>query len=81
MMGAKEGAVSEINPKTDLKLARGMVVAQILSARTLEGCERAAALIEEWAKVFPNDHEILSYGGFVNRMASAIRYSEEKEAR
>jgi hypothetical protein len=71
MMGTEEG---NVDPKKDLKLARGMVIAKILSARTLEACERANALIEEWIAVFPEDEEVASYGGFVARMASALRY-------
>ena len=64
---------------TDLPLARGMVIAKVLSARTLEGCERAGALLEEWLEAFPNDEEMRSYGGFVNRMSSALRRVEAAE--
>lgn len=74
-MGTKEGSV---DPKKDLRLARGMVIAKILSARTLEACERANALIEEWTRAFPEDEEVNSYGGFVARMASALRYEAEQ---
>lgn len=73
-MGTKEG---NVDPRKDLRLARGMVIGQILAARTLEACERANALIEEWIAAFPEDEEVRSYGGFIARMASAIR-SEAK---
>jgi len=62
-----------------LPLTRGLVIGKILSARTLEGCERANALIGEWMAAFPDDEEMMSYGSFVARMESAIR-STEKEA-
>jgi hypothetical protein len=66
------------DPKADLPLTRRMVIGKILSARTLEGCERANALIGEWMRAHPDDEEVMSYGSFVARMASAIRRAEKQ---
>jgi hypothetical protein len=65
--------MADIDAKRDLPLARRMVIGKILSARTLEGCERANALIGEWLAVYPDDEEVASYGSFVARMESALR--------
>jgi hypothetical protein len=73
MMQVKEGSMTEALP-----LTRGMVIGKILSARTLEGCERARALIAEWMAANPNDEEVASYGSFVARMESAIRWEEKQ---
>jgi len=75
MMPGKEGNMAETLP-----LTRGMVIGKILSARTLEGCERAKALITEWMAAHPDDEEVLSYGSFVARMESAIRWDEREKA-
>jgi len=74
-MSAKENTVDDSN-STPTPLTRGMVIGQILSARTLEGCERADALIGEWMAAHPDDEEVMSYGSFVARMESAIRWEE-----
>jgi hypothetical protein len=68
------------DPKTDLPLTRGMVIGKILSARTLDGCARADALIGEWMEAHPDDEEVMSYGSFVARMESAIRREAKEEA-
>ena len=65
------------DPKEDLRLTRGTVIGKILSARTLDGCARADALIGEWMKAHPDDEEVMSYGSFVARMESAIRRAEK----
>ena len=71
-----ERDMAEINPKNDLKLARGLVIAKVLAARTPEACDRAAAYLNEWITAFPDDMEMLSYGSMINRMASALKYAE-----
>jgi hypothetical protein len=76
MMAAKENAVDSSTEQ--MPLTRGMVIAKILSARTLEGCERADALIGEWMKAHPDDEEVMSYGSFVARMESAIRWEAKQ---
>lgn len=62
---------------SDLRLLRGIVVARALSARTIEGCDRAGALLDEWLAAFPDDEEMYSYGSQVNKMRSAIRRLDE----
>lgn len=60
----------------DLPLVRGIVVARITAARTLNEIERARAIRREWLAAFPDDHEVDSYGAFLARMEGAIRYDE-----
>lgn len=69
--------MSDLNPKTDLKLARGLVISRVLAARTEEACDQAAGLINEWVNAFPADYEMRSYGSFVLRMSSALRAEAE----
>lgn len=57
-----------------LRLIRGVLIGKVLGARTPEACERANALLDEWLAVFPDAVEMASYGGFVARMASALRW-------
>ena len=61
----------------DLRLARAMVVADILGARTLEGCDRATALLQEWLAVFDDDEEMRIYGHQVGRVRSALLVAED----
>ena len=78
-MAPKENTVDDSNSTpTTTPLARGVVIGQILSARTLEGCARADALIGEWMAAHPDDEEVMSYGSFVARMESAIRWEEKQ---
>lgn len=65
---------------TQLPLVRGIVVARITAARTLNEIERASAIRREWLAAFPNDHEVDSYGSFLARMEGAIRFDTRTEA-
>lgn len=56
----------------DLRLARDQVVAYVLGARTLEGCDRATALLDEWLAAFDDDEEMRIYGYQVARVRSAL---------
>jgi hypothetical protein len=61
----------------DLRLARAMVVADVLGARTLEGCDRATALLQEWLAAFDDDEEMRIYGHQVGRVRAALLVAED----
>jgi hypothetical protein len=56
----------------DLRLARDLVIADVLGARTLEGCDRATALLHQWLAAFEDDEEMRIYGYQVARVRSAL---------
>ncbi len=61
----------------DLRHARNMVVAEVLGARTLEGCDRATALLDEWLAAFDADEEMRIYGFQVARVRAALPTTED----
>jgi hypothetical protein len=61
----------------DLPVIRGMIIDRVLSARTLDGCERGEVLVNEWLAAFPEDREMRTYGSFLLRMRSALLHAED----